>query len=72
MVSPDKCSVVEEAVQHWSRCRYMATQFSSQAEPLVTLKHFLLSDVTSPLVVYGAHGGGKSKIISKLAFEVGW
>ncbi|XP_012941866.1 NACHT and WD repeat domain-containing protein 2 [Aplysia californica] len=60
----------EEALQHWSRCRYMASHFYSQEAILSAVTRYVMGDDTTPIVLYGAHGGGKSKIISKLAFEM--
>uniref|UniRef100_A0A2C9JHY2 Uncharacterized protein n=1 Tax=Biomphalaria glabrata TaxID=6526 RepID=A0A2C9JHY2_BIOGL len=63
--------VYDEAVQHWSRCRYTAaTCMYNQDTLLNRLREYLVGNLTTPLVVYGAPGSGKSKMISKMAFHI--
>ncbi|KAH9495509.1 hypothetical protein Btru_013100 [Bulinus truncatus] len=64
-------TVYDEAVQHWSRCRYTAsTCLYDQHTSLNRLKDYLIGHLTTPLIVCGMPGSGKSKMISKLAFQI--
>ena len=69
---PDVPSLCEEASQHWSRCRYMASHYykPDKDTPLQALRDYVTGASDTPLIVHGAPGCGKSKIISKLAFDV--
>ncbi|BFZ00150.1 hypothetical protein BsWGS_03189 [Bradybaena similaris] len=60
----------QEAATHWSRCGYLASNFYNQDAPLTQLRQYVTGPLATPLVVYGASGTGKSKIVSKLAFEI--
>ncbi|CAG5117743.1 unnamed protein product [Candidula unifasciata] len=60
----------QEVSQHWSHCRYLASNFCNQETLLTKLKEYVTGALATPLVVYGASGTGKSKVVSKLAAEM--
>ncbi|KAK7100985.1 hypothetical protein V1264_023839 [Littorina saxatilis] len=62
--------VAQEAMQHWSRCKRVTSDFYPCQSQLQRLQDYVTGFSDRPLVVHGPSGCGKTKLVSKLALEV--
>ncbi|KAK6191904.1 hypothetical protein SNE40_003480 [Patella caerulea] len=59
-----------EVAQHVAQCHKRAAHFQGCKDVLQTIKAYMRSDTTLPLVVYGKSGTGKSALLAKTSKEI--
>ena len=62
--------VYKEIIDHSHQAREKCTRFYGRVDVLDSVRHYIISDSHSPLVIHGLSGCGKSSIMAKAAIMV--
>lgn len=66
----DKDNVFEEATQHIALCQWKTMDFHGRETLLARIRAYLTNTCSSPLVLYGGSGCGKSSVVGVAAKHV--
>lgn len=62
--------IFEEALQHWNRCKQQGARLHGQNDLMFAVQKYLLGSESTPLILYGVSGCGKTAALSKIALQV--